>query len=164
MRLLKLILTSVYVILIIILLLNFRSCDRSNPTEEDLIRKAETFGQKGKLKVTLLWNYYADVDLHVIEPDGNEIYYSNQTNASTGGALDVDNTRGGANSAENIYWENPPKGEYKIFVEYFSINTLIPSFGPCYVVVAVEGQEPVTYTINLTYVKQKVNVCEVAID
>lgn len=50
----------------------------------------------GALTFTLTWDtfHYADMDLHVVEPDGNEIYYGNQGPSSSGGKQDVDNTYG----------------------------------------------------------------------
>ena len=73
----------------------------------------------GDLKITLLWDFEGDIDLHVIEPNGNEIFWDNKVDRSTGGTLDVDNRRGGHASAENIYWEQPPKGQYKVYLHYF---------------------------------------------
>lgn len=63
-------------------------------------------GAGSAVKVTLAWESVVDLDLHVTDPNGEEIYYSHRTSAS-GGVLDVDDTDGGtaANpTAENIYW------------------------------------------------------------
>ena len=62
-----------------------------------------------------------DLDLHVLTPMGNEIYFSNPS--ADGGQLDVDCACGscpnGAN--ENIYWVpgTAPHGQYKVWVKYY---------------------------------------------
>jgi uncharacterized protein YfaP (DUF2135 family) len=76
----------------------------------------------------LIWDTDADLDLHVIEPGGKEIYWE-EPKGKQGGELDVDNTKGFG--PENIYWlhldpesgervkgQGPP-GEYKWFVVYW---------------------------------------------
>jgi hypothetical protein len=75
----------------------------------------------GDVQVTLRWNTAADLDLHVIDPYGEEIYFQNDTSES-GGYLDVD-----ANSdcstqsyspVENIFWPTggAPYGTYQVSV------------------------------------------------
>ncbi len=47
----------------------------------------------GDPQFTLIWDSNADIDLHVIEPGGKEIYW-NDTKGRFGGELDVDNVDG----------------------------------------------------------------------
>jgi hypothetical protein len=82
----------------------------------------------GDPQFTLLWDTPVDLDLHVIEPGGKEIYWE-EPRGKQGGELDVDNTRGFG--PENIYWLrlNPDTGErvkgqgptglYKWYVVYW---------------------------------------------
>jgi len=82
----------------------------------------------GDPQFTLLWDTEVDLDLHVIEPGGKEIYWEDPKGAF-GGELDVDNTKGFG--PENIYWLHlvegtdekvkgqGPTGEYKWFVVYW---------------------------------------------
>ncbi len=49
----------------------------------------------------MIWDTDADLDLHVIEPGGKEIYWEDPK-GEQGGELDVDNTKG--LGPENIYW------------------------------------------------------------
>lgn len=62
-----------------------------------------------------------DLDLHVLTPNGTEIYYSNPT--GQGGTLDVDCLCGDCPNGpnENIYWVEgtAPRGTYKFWVEYY---------------------------------------------
>ncbi len=77
----------------------------------------------GDVQVTLRWNNIADLDLHVREPNGTEIYFGNPS-SSTGGQLDVDaNYPCGSNLlyVENIFWPRgtAPSGTYQVQVVQF---------------------------------------------
>lgn len=77
----------------------------------------------GDIQVSVTWNTDADVDLHVVEPSGAEIYYGSTT-SGTGGELDID-----ANAAcsvsgltqENIGWPagSAAPGTYIVRVDYW---------------------------------------------
>jgi len=77
----------------------------------------------GDVRVTLTWNTSADIDLHVTDPMGQEIYYGNRQ-ATSGGQLDVDANGGCSNDppVENIFWPTgqAPNGAYQVRVDYFS--------------------------------------------
>jgi hypothetical protein len=75
----------------------------------------------GNLQVTLNWNSNADLDLHVIEPGGEEIWYQN-TFSTAGGELDRDNQCSDfvLGQPENIFWDNPPTGTYQVNVVYYA--------------------------------------------
>jgi uncharacterized protein YfaP (DUF2135 family) len=78
----------------------------------------------GDVQVTLAWDVDSDVDLHVVGPDGEEIYYGNRRSDS-GGELDLDSNAGcdidGVRN-ENITWPvgQAPRGVYTVRVEYWS--------------------------------------------
>jgi len=77
----------------------------------------------GDVKVTLSFDRVHDLDLHVIEPDGEEISYTNDASA-TGGQLDLDSgshCEASAANAENIFWPpgGAPAGEYIVTVQNF---------------------------------------------
>ena len=61
----------------------------------------------GDPQFTLLWDTEVDLDLHVIEPGGKEIYWEDPK-GTFGGELDVDNTKGFG--PENIYWLHVVEG------------------------------------------------------
>jgi hypothetical protein len=85
----------------------------------------------GDPQFTLIWDTKgADIDLHVMEPHGDHIYFGHR-NGKQGGELDVDNTWG--YGPENIYWLLPmrgkkkvlgpgPVGEYKWSVHYYAAH------------------------------------------
>lgn len=155
---------ATYILLILLLMLsNCRGCTdgdtavdtpREDPTAE---QRAETIGNDGEIKVTALWDFPGDVDLHVVEPDGTEIWFRNMKHRRTGGELDVDDIPGGPGSAENIYWTNPLRGQYKVFVVMYNISSEAPNGGPVKVVVKVNGQTE-TIPVRLTSQSQRVVV------
>lgn len=79
----------------------------------------------GKLQVSCAWDQLNDVDLHLVEPNGEEIYYGNGTSAN-GGELDLDsNAACGIDyvNNENItYIEDAivENGEYIVRVDFWA--------------------------------------------
>ncbi len=78
----------------------------------------------GDVQVALSWDYDSDVDLHVVAPGGEEIFYAHPQSA-TGGTLDLDSNAGCAIDGvrnENITWPTgrAPRGQYTVRVDYWS--------------------------------------------
>jgi len=78
----------------------------------------------GDIQVSVTWDTDADVDLHVVEPSGQEIYYGSRSSAS-GGLLDIDANAACATSnlfQENVGWspQTAPVGQYTVRVDYWS--------------------------------------------
>ncbi|MBI9043541.1 MAG: hypothetical protein JEZ06_03595 [Anaerolineaceae bacterium] len=103
----------------------------------------------GDVQVTLQWDGLNDLDLHVIDPDGVDIFYGNSSSMS-GGALDVDSNQGcGGNiteyPVENIFWEfgEAPEGEYQVIVHYFQQCESTEQVTPYEVIVKVDGSKTV---------------------
>jgi hypothetical protein len=78
----------------------------------------------GDVQVTLIWHDTNDIDLHVTDPAGAEIFYASRSSAS-GGKLDVDANAGCTTTTseprENIFWPTggAPTGKYMVKVVYF---------------------------------------------
>lgn len=78
----------------------------------------------GDVQVTLEWDTTADLDLHVFDPAGEEVYFGHRQ-AASGGELDVDAnfpcTAATTQPVENVYWPwgGAPPGEYRVRVKYF---------------------------------------------
>jgi hypothetical protein len=77
---------------------------------------------EGDIRVTLLWNSDDDVDLHVIDPSGERIWYRNRASAS-GGELDRDDNVNSCGfdaepgGVENVFWAaDAPPGSYTVEV------------------------------------------------
>jgi len=79
-------------------------------------------GGGGDLQVTLRFSDPEDLDLHVVEPGGCEIYYGNPV---CEGSLDLDSNAGCAVDnvdIENVVYEAgnpPPSGTYRVRVDYY---------------------------------------------
>lgn len=74
---------------------------------------------KADITIRLDWSKHSgntDIDLHVIDPFNEEIYFGHMTSAS-GGYLDRDDTVGPG--PEHIRWSDAPVGTYKIYVHYY---------------------------------------------
>ena len=96
--------------------------ERDIPLEKDTLR-----GQSGKLRINLQWFTKDDLDLHVIDPCGNKIYYSKKKKRChlKLGELDVDANNGNLRNdpQENVYWNHPPRGHYKVKVKFYRKNS-----------------------------------------
>jgi hypothetical protein len=69
------------------------------------------------LRIVLDWNKDAtDIDLHVIDPNGEEVYYSHKT-SKIGGRLSRDFTQG--YGPEEFLQKKAIPGKYKVFINYF---------------------------------------------
>lgn len=110
----------------------------------------------GSIQVTAAWNSASDIDLHVIDPMGEEVYYGHRNSAS-GGVLDRD-----ANAAcsvspptvENVYWNSaPPQGAYRIRLVAYDMCGSPQT--PVTVSVAVGGRVVGAYSFNFTYNRQE---------
>ena len=110
--------------------------------EQDCTQDEPQLGT-GDIQITLRWQSSADLDLHVTEPNGTEIWYSDKGPTSTGGRLDVDsNVNCEENgSVENVYWPvgQAPEGQFHVEVDGYTVDGC---GGGQYTVVAnVRGRE-----------------------
>lgn len=91
----------------------------------DLAGRLRQHGAKtGDIQASLLWNNFNDLDIHIVEPSGERIYFAHKR-SRTGGELDVDMNAGGPKSdepVENIYFpkNRAPAGKYKVYVDHYA--------------------------------------------
>lgn len=97
----------------------------SETTEEDEAvieaRIEREGGDSGTVQISLAWDDYNDLDLHVFCPSGERIYFNNRK-SGCGGVLDVDmNVRPVSDEpVENVVWKgNAPLGPYKVGVHFY---------------------------------------------
>ena len=133
---------------------------------KNAVDEGRQIGASGQLKVTLLWqDPTVDLDLHVLQPSGREIYFEDTLDSRTGGRLDADwvPERGNPNRiGENIFWNRPPKGEYVVSVRYYG-----PEQGEttdCSVIIYQEGKEPETHELSVDYSVENVHVANVNVE
>lgn len=148
---------------IAILLSNLKGCQRQVPNDRpdldsvherleesvvdvedtataDTIAEEQLQGEAGNLRVALVWDNLGDIDVHVVQPNGKCIDFKRSSDSGGGGRKDVDNTVGGRGSAENIYWETPKPGVYKVFLHYYPHEGSTSAPGKCPVL--VEWKKP----------------------
>ncbi len=109
----------------------------------------------GILQVTLSWDNSADVDLHVIEPTGSEVFYGNM--GGDFGTLDRDDIDGFG--PENYYICTEPEvgeGEYRIDIRHFS------GASPANVTVRVKaGSSLRTFSGTVSWSSDIVGICTI---
>lgn len=100
-------------------MIEYASTEEANIESEVNLADGALESGYGSVKVTLTWDTTGDLDLHVIDPSSEEIYYAHPSSAS-GGILDVDDRDG--YGPENIYWPEggAPTGTYTWFVKYYA--------------------------------------------
>ncbi|GGF23569.1 DUF6777 domain-containing protein [Williamsia phyllosphaerae] len=88
-----------------------------------LVERGIGIGRAGRVQVSLIWSTDADLDVHVIDPQGFEIYFERKV-APSGGQLDLDTIPQQGFTAqhiENIYWDTQaPAGRYTAFIRDFN--------------------------------------------
>lgn len=119
--------------------------------EEITIEPEEMEGEKGDLRINLQWRGKTDLDLLVMDPCGNVIWYNSKSAACSGstGTLDVDANdiqKGEATATdtpqENIFWTNPTSGQYLIVVrcQKFANYMSMPAQGSVDFVITIEDK------------------------
>ena len=87
-------------------------------TIKDKVKRAGGQVENVAMRVSLAWNNYDDLDIHVREPDSNHIYFANKS-----GKLDVDMNAGGSDTrdaVENVRWVRAPQdGVYKVWINQY---------------------------------------------
>ncbi len=85
---------------------------------------------EGQVVVTLSWDSDSDLDLHVVDPSGNEVWKGDIASApaddgsSSAGLLDFDSNAGcvlDGRRMESVAWAKAPAGHYQVLVDAFSL-------------------------------------------
>jgi hypothetical protein len=102
----------------------------------------------GDVQVSVAWTGGEDIDLHVVDPSGERVYYGNKQ-AASGGSLDLDSNPAcnlDNKNNENIVWptNGAPAGEYLVQVVQFDDCGVARS--DWVVTIQMRGQPPRTYS------------------
>jgi hypothetical protein len=107
----------------------------------------------GDVQVSVAWDAESDVDLHVVEPGGTDIYYGNDV-VPSGGTLDLDSNAGcsiDGKKNENVTWQQgslPPRGTYVVRLDYWDSCSVTAT--KYVVTVRVSGQLPRSFSGTFT--------------
>jgi hypothetical protein len=99
--------------------------DRFGGFAGEVGRRLKQAGAKtGAIQVSLAWNNGNDLDLHVVTPRRERIFFGHRISACQG-QLDVDMNAGGPLSqqpVENVFWaqNRAPYGRFHVFVHHFA--------------------------------------------
>jgi hypothetical protein len=91
----------------------------------DIGRRLTRAGAKtGAIQISLSWNNFNDLDLHVVPPSEERISFSHRR-SKCGGMLDVDMNANGRQSeepVENVFWsrKTAPAGTFLVYVHFFA--------------------------------------------
>lgn len=141
---------------------------RDIDSEIDIIGKTSTIesvGGRGGLKITLKWKTTDDLDLHVFDPNNQEIYYGQKIQTCQGiiGRLDIDANAGlpfTTSPVENIYWEGTaPVGKYKVLVQLYRKRDSLATI-PFTVTVFPDKGESKIFSKTISSPKEIVSIVE----
>lgn len=104
---------------------NEQGSQRGGSGFSDIEERLDRAGAKsGDVQISLAWNNFNDLDLHVVTPGGETIMFSKKRSSCLGN-LDVDMNAGGLPSnkpVENVFWPIglAPKGEFIVIVHHYA--------------------------------------------
>ena len=141
----------------------------SEDADKELEERLEREGAKSsEVQVSLMWNNYNDLDLHVLCPSGERIHGGNKT-SECGGELDVDaNVRPETKKpVENVVWPDfkAPPGAYKVYIHHYKKHNKRRSKDPTkFRVVCNTGGQIIHYEGELSHGDPIMLVCEFTLE
>jgi len=140
------------------------STNANSKAIKELQARLEREGAKSSdVQVSLMWNNYNDLDLHIVCPSGERLHGGNKTSAC-GGVLDVDaNVRAETRKpVENVFWPEgtAPGGQYHVYVHYYKKHNKRRSKDPTsFQIIVNSGGETTEYTAELSKGDPIMQVC-----
>jgi uncharacterized protein YfaP (DUF2135 family) len=158
-----------------------KAAEEANAKEADDKARAELMerlaregAKSGDVQISLMWNNFNDLDLHVVAPSGERIHGGNRISAC-GGELDVDaNVRPDTKKpVENVVWSTEsgestaeaPGGTYKVYVHHYKKHKKRKTKDPTPYTVLVNVEDRLLeYSGQLTFGDPIMLVCEFSVD
>ena len=139
------------------------SSSNSKAIKELQARLAREGARSSDVQVSLMWNNYNDLDLHIVCPSGERIHGGNKISAC-GGELDVDaNVRAETRKpVENVFWPEgtAPGGQYHVYVHYYKKHKKRRSKDPTkFQIMVNSGGEMTEYSAELSKGDPIMQVC-----
>jgi|TARA_B110000902_G_scaffold181864_1_gene205969 hypothetical protein len=140
------------------------STNANSKAIKELQARLEREGARSSdVQVSLMWNNYNDLDLHIVCPSGERLHGGNKTSAC-GGILDVDaNVRAETRKpVENVFWPEgtAPGGQYHVYVHYYKKHNKRRSKDPTsFQIMVNSGGEMTEYTAELSKGDPIMQVC-----
>ena len=140
------------------------STNSNSKAIKELQARLEREGARSSdVQVSLMWNNYNDLDLHIVCPSGERLHGGNKTSAC-GGILDVDaNVRAETRKpVENVFWPEgtAPGGQYHVYVHYYKKHNKRRSKDPTsFQIMVNSGGEMTEYTAELSKGDPIMQVC-----
>jgi uncharacterized protein YfaP (DUF2135 family) len=121
-------------------------------------------GRSSDVQVSLIWNNYNDLDLHVITPSGETIHGGNRS-SECGGELDIDANEKAETKkpVENIVWTEgqAPAGVYQVYVHHYKKHAKRRTKDPTeFQIITSNGGDVMEYNGALTHGDPKKLVCK----
>ena len=143
--------------------------EASEAAMKELRERLEREGAKSSdVQISLIWNNYNDLDLHVVCPSGERIHGGNR-NSDCGGELDVDaNVRPETKKpVENVVWPEgeAPGGNYQVYVHHYMKHKKRRSKDPTkFKVICNTGGEIKEFEGSLSHGDPIMLICEFTVD
>ena len=144
------------------------STNANSKAIKELQARLEREGARSSdVQVSLMWNNYNDLDLHIVCPSGERLHGGNKTSAC-GGILDVDaNVRAETRKpVENVFWPEgtAPGGDYHVYVHYYKKHNKRRSKDPTsFQVIVNSGGDTTEYSAELSKGDPIMQVCSFAV-
>ena len=144
------------------------STNANSKAIKELQARLEREGAKSSdVQVSLMWNNYNDLDLHIVCPSGERLHGGNKISAC-GGMLDVDaNVRAETRKpVENVFWPEgtAPGGDYHVYVHYYKKHNKRRSKDPTsFQVIINSGGDTKEYSAELSKGDPIMQVCSFAV-
>jgi len=141
-----------------------KSATGNDSRESEFIRRLNREGaETGSIQISLIWDNFNDLDLHVFTPAGERIWFNNRRTAC-GGTLDVDmNVRPTSKQpVENlVWWKEPPEGVYSVCVHHYASHRKWRTRDPTTFHVRVKAEDEVSeFMGSLSHGDAMLKVCE----